>query len=158
MRGRGGVPVRSVTPPGVKAVWQGYPFYSDSAHDDEESTMLRRTVPATTDRHAAAGTGSAFLLLAGVVRFVVGIVVTVLVIAILFRVLGANQVNELVSAINDVGRALAGPFDGVFNLNNAKTEIAVNWGLAAVVYLAAGSLITGLLNRAALASAARSRL
>ena len=77
---------------------------------------MRDTVPQTT--------GSALLMLARLVRLVVGIVVTVIVVAILLRVLEANPDNSLVSAVDDVGRALVGPFDGVFDLRNAKTEIA----------------------------------
>ena len=42
---------------------------------------------------------------------------------------------------------LAGPFDGMFSFHSAKTAIAVNWGIAALVYLIVGGLIVRLLGR-----------
>ena len=64
---------------------------------------------------------------------------------ILLVVFEANRSNEIVEFVLDVGRFLAGPFKDMFNLDNAKTEVAVNYGLAAVVYVAVAGLITRLL-------------
>jgi hypothetical protein len=44
--------------------------------------------------------------------------------------------------------SLAGPFDGIFSLRNARAAVAVNWGIAAAVYLLVGELIVRLLGRA----------
>jgi hypothetical protein len=63
---------------------------------------------------------------------------------ILLLVLDANPGNDIASSIHDAARWLAGPFDGMFTLDSSDATIAVNWGLAAVVYL----IIAGILARA----------
>jgi hypothetical protein len=91
------------------------------------------------------------LALARLIRFAAMAVALVVGLAILLRLLDANAGNSLVSAVHDAGRALVGPFDGMFRLRHAKAAMAVNWGIALVVYLAAGSLIAGYLRRIAVA-------
>ena len=83
------------------------------------------------------------LLLARLVKLVAGIVVGLIVIAILLIVLGAKESNDIVSAVTDAGRWLAGPFKGLFDLDGRKADVAVNWGLAALVY----SIVAGFLVR-----------
>jgi hypothetical protein len=95
------------------------------------------------------------LFLARIIRTVAMLVAAVIVAGILLFVLGANQSNEIVSAVMDAGRWLVGPFDGLFSIENAKTELAVNWGIAAAVYAFVGSLIARLLAHAALAGRER---
>jgi hypothetical protein len=85
--------------------------------------------------------------LARMVTLVAAVVAAIVVIGILLVVLGANQSNELVKAIMDAARWLAGPFRDLFSLDSHKATVAVNWGIAAVVYLAAGRLIARLLLR-----------
>jgi hypothetical protein len=85
--------------------------------------------------------------LARVVTLVAAIVAGIVVIGILLVVLGANQSNELVKAVMDAARWLAGPFRDLFSLNGHKATIAVNWGIAAAVYLVVGRLIARLLVR-----------
>jgi uncharacterized protein involved in cysteine biosynthesis len=87
-------------------------------------------------------------LLARVVRLVVGIVVLIIVAGILLVLLGANTTNSIVSEVHDWAAWLAGPFDGMFNFHSADVTIAVNWGIAAVVYLFVGGLIVRLIGRA----------
>jgi len=91
------------------------------------------------------------LFLARIVRLVAMIVAGIIVAGILLFVLGANQSNEIVSAVMDAGRWLVGPFDGLFSVDSAKWELAINWGIAAAVYSLLGNVIAGLLARAALA-------
>lgn len=83
------------------------------------------------------------LVLAKLIRVVAGIVVGIIVIAILLIVLGAKESNDIVGWFVDAGRWLAGPFKGLFDLDGRKADIAVNWGLAALVY----SVIAGVLLR-----------
>lgn len=118
---------------------------------------MRRTVPDTRGAGIAGAGGSALLVLARAVRAVVGLIVTVIVVAILLRVLEADRDNAIVELFDDVARALVGPFDGIFDLDNAKTEIAVNWGLAAVAYSVVGGFIATLIARAGLAGTSRRR-
>jgi hypothetical protein len=62
-------------------------------------------------------------------------------------VLEANRDNGIVDFFVEVGEFLVEPFDNVFELDNRKTEVAVNWGLAALVYSLIGGLIAKLLRR-----------
>jgi hypothetical protein len=84
---------------------------------------------------------------ARVVNLIARIAAAVLVAAILLVVLEANRSNEIVEAALDAGRFLAGPFKDVFDLSRRKVEIAVNYGIAAVVYLVVAGLIARLLRR-----------
>lgn len=85
--------------------------------------------------------------LARFVRSLAGLVALVIVVAIVLFVLGANPGNGIVKAIHDAGAWLAGPFKNLFSIHNAKVAMAVNWGIAAVVYLIVGHLIASLLAR-----------
>src|SRR5213083_2713315 len=97
------------------------------------------------------------LFLAGVIRAATAVVVGILVVAILLIVLDANPSNEIVKWFHDAGSWLAGPFKNLFSIHNHKTEIAVNWGIAAVVYGFIGGLIARLCARAAVGGGWRRR-
>jgi hypothetical protein len=100
---------------------------------------------------AAGAAGSGLLLVARIIRAITWVIVAIIVAAILFRVLEANPSNDLVSTITDWARWLVGPFKDLFSFDNAKTAIAVNWGLGALVYLIVGSLIARVFARGAFA-------
>lgn len=91
------------------------------------------------------------LLLARLVRLATAFVVGVIVVGIVLHLLGANAGNAVVSAVYDVAGWFVAPFKGIFSLDSEKAQIAVNWGLAALVYGVVGSLIASLLARAGLA-------
>jgi len=74
-------------------------------------------------------------------------VAAVLVLGIVLVVLEANPNNDIVEAVRDAARFLAGPFDGLFTLDSNKAEKAVNWDIAAVVWYAIARLIARLLLR-----------
>ena len=61
--------------------------------------------------------------------------------------LEANRDNDIVNAILDAAKFLAGPFDGMFTPDDRKVEVAVNWGIALVVYVIVGRFISRLLRR-----------
>jgi hypothetical protein len=86
-------------------------------------------------------------LFARVVRLVVSIVVLIIVAGILLVVLKANPSNSIASEVHSWAHSLAGPFDGMFSFHSANDAIAVNWGIAAVVYLIVGGLVARLLGR-----------
>ena len=86
-------------------------------------------------------------MLARVVHLVVSVVVLIIVVGTLLVVLKANPTNSIVSEVRDWARWLAGPFDGMFTFHSARVAVAVNWGIAAVVYLFVGGLIGRLLGR-----------
>ena len=93
--------------------------------------------------------GSVMVLIARVVKVLASLIAAVIVAAILLRVLGANPSNSIVSTIHDVAKAFVGPFNDIFKIKNPKLSIAVNWGIAAVIYLFVGGLISRLIARAA---------
>jgi ribose/xylose/arabinose/galactoside ABC-type transport system permease subunit len=93
---------------------------------------------------AAIGTAN---LLARLVALIATLVVLVIVAGIAFVVLKANMGNSVVSSIHDAAKFLVGPFDGLFKLHDHKLGVAINWGIAAVVYMFVGRLIAGLLRR-----------
>jgi hypothetical protein len=95
------------------------------------------------------------LFLARLIRTIAMIIAAIIVAGVLLFVLGANQSNDIVSAVTDVGRWLVGPFDGLFSIDDPKWEMAVNWGIAAAVYAVVGSLIARLIARAAIAGRER---
>lgn len=84
-------------------------------------------------------------LLARMIKLAAALVVGVIVAGILCHVLGANASNGVVSTIYDIDRVLVSPFSGLFSLSDHKLEIAVNWGIAAVVYAIAAALLVRLI-------------
>ena len=85
--------------------------------------------------------------LARVVMLVAGLVAAAVALGIVLVVLEANRDNAVVDAALDAAKFLAGPFDDVFELDDRKARIAVNWGIAAAVYLLAGTVVAHLLRR-----------
>lgn len=98
---------------------------------------------------AAGGVGALMIAIARLVRLAAWIVALVIIAGIVLVLLDANMANVIVRDIHSAASFLVGPFKNVFSPNSPKVHIAVNWGLAAVVYLLAGSLIAGLLVRMA---------
>ena len=94
---------------------------------------------------AAASLASATRGLASLVRLAAGVIAAIIALGVLFIVLEANQSNTIVSTVDDMARALVGPFDGMFSIDNAKAAVAVNWGIAAFVYLILGALVAWLI-------------
>ena len=94
-------------------------------------------------RAYGAGTG----LLARFVYFIASLVVLIILAGILLALLKANATNGVVSEVHGWGRWLAGPFDGMFSFRHARVALAVNWGIAAVIYLFAAGLIARLISR-----------
>lgn len=86
-------------------------------------------------------------LLGRLISAVTSIVVAIIVIGIVLVLLEANPANDLVNAILDAARWLVQPFKGIFRPDSVKARVAVNWGLAALVYSLVGGLIARLLLR-----------
>jgi hypothetical protein len=108
--------------------------------------------PGTAQLAAARGAwavGSLMIVISRIVRLIVAVIVLLIVAAILLRVLSANPANSIVKDIHDAGRALVGPFKDVFSIKEPKVSIAVNWGVAAIVYLIIGGFIASLIARIA---------
>jgi hypothetical protein len=114
------------------------------------ATFARGRAAAGKAKLAARGRGAARKGLWGVariVRLITSVVVGLLLLAIVLVLLEANRDNAIVEALLDAGAWLAEPFDNVFSMDSRKERIAVNFGLAALVYGIAGALIARLLRR-----------
>jgi hypothetical protein len=101
----------------------------------------------TTRANRYAGAAVARASLARAVILAATAVALVLVLGIVLVVLEANGSNDIVKLVHDAAAFLAGPFDGLFDLQRHKVEVAVNWGIAAVVWYALGRLIARMLLR-----------
>jgi hypothetical protein len=114
------------------------------------ATFARGRAAAGKAKLAARGRGAARKGLWGVariVRLITSVVVGLLLLAIVLVLLEANRDNAIVEALLDAGAWLAEPFDNVFSMDTRKERIAVNHGLAALVYGIAGALIARLFRR-----------
>jgi Na+/proline symporter len=90
------------------------------------------------------------MALARLIRTVATVVAGIIVAAIILRLVGADSTNTIVHAVNSAASFLAGPFKGLFKIHNPKTSMAVNWGLAAVVYFVVGHAIARVVARGSL--------
>lgn len=86
--------------------------------------------------------------LGAIIALIGSIVAAIIVLAIVLVALEANPHNAIVKDIHDAARALVGPFDGMFTIrHHHRIEVAVNWGIAAAVWLVASRMIARLLSR-----------
>jgi hypothetical protein len=86
-------------------------------------------------------------LLANVVDVVVAVAAVIIALDVVLVVLEANPANDIVQLVHDAGRWVVGPFKDIFSLDDAELEVAVNWGIALVVYVAVGRFVASLLRR-----------
>jgi hypothetical protein len=98
------------------------------------SPTMRRS-----SRRVAVGRGR--LQIARLISLIASVVALILIAGIVLVVLKANPSNQIVSAVTDAARWLAGPFDGMFSMAKHRVEVAVNWGIAAVVWFVVGRLL-----------------
>jgi hypothetical protein len=85
--------------------------------------------------------------IARIVRLITSVIVGLIVLAIVLVLLEANRDNAIVDWLVGAGDTLSEPFHGVFSLDGRKANVAVNWGLAALIYALVGGLIARLLRR-----------
>ena len=84
-------------------------------------------------------------LVARVIVIITSIVFLIIALGILLIVLDANSGNVIVQAVTSAARFLVGPFDGLFTFSDQQLETAINWGIAAFVWLIVGALLARLL-------------
>lgn len=121
--------------------------------------MLRRRAAAADDGEtaetgggvagaAATGTaavGTLLVVIARVVRVVAGIICLLIVLGIILYDLKANGSNSIVKAIHNTANFFASPFNDIFTPKNPRTRLSINWAIAAVVYMVAGSIIAAII-------------
>ncbi len=83
-----------------------------------------------------------------VVQVVADVVAAIIGLWILLYILEANPGNDLVVVVKDAARWLAGWSYDLFSLNPDWLQVLVNYGIAAVVYLAIGHGLAVRLRRA----------
>jgi len=92
---------------------------------------------------AAATVGAGIVALARVVMVIATLIVALIVLAIVLRDVDANPANSVVKGIHDAANFFASPFNDLFKeTGHYKRAITINWGVAAVLYLAAGILVS----------------
>ena len=101
---------------------------------------------------AGAGIGygarSALGVVGAVVALIGSIAGAIIVLGIVLVLLKANAHNAIVKDVHDAAKALVGPFDGMFTISrHHRIEVAVNWGIAAAVWVVASRMIARLLAR-----------
>jgi hypothetical protein len=136
------------------------PAGPDAPARDDDTAVAGRGATGGVSRtrmaraRGASAAGSLMFGIARLIRLITAIVVIVIVAGILLRVLGANTTNTIVKDIHDAAKFLVGPFDNMFSISKPKVSIAVNWGIAALVYAIVGGFIASLFARAGARSAA----
>jgi hypothetical protein len=83
----------------------------------------------------------------GVITLIAGIIATIIVVGIVLVLIKANQQNDIVDFILDIGRFFTKPFHDLFPRDNPREDIVINWGIAALAYLVVGALIARLARR-----------
>jgi hypothetical protein len=81
------------------------------------------------------------------VMIIASVVVLVIALGILLVLLEANRDNAIVDWLVGAGDFLSQPFHGIFTPDGRKEQVAVNWGLAALIYALVGGLIARMLRR-----------
>ena len=84
---------------------------------------------------------------ARIVSLVTTVVVGLIVVGIVLVLLEASRDNAIVDWLVGAADYLSKPFHGAFHPDGRKAMVAVNWGLAAVLYGIAGGLIARMLRR-----------
>ncbi|MEV4256751.1 hypothetical protein AB0J52_26600 [Spirillospora sp. NPDC049652] len=122
----------------------------------QERDSASRTDPGGTQRTrrigppgggAAAARQRAVSWTVTIISIVTTVVVLILAVHIVFVAFDANTGNSLVHRISGWADDLAWQFKDVFQPKNRKVEVAVNYGLAAVVYLVVGRILIALVRR-----------
>ena len=86
-------------------------------------------------------------LVASVLRAIGLIIVAFLVVYILLVVFDANQANQFATFVRAGANAFSLGLTTLFLLDNPKTTVAVNYGIAALIWLVLTNIVTGLVRR-----------
>ena len=82
-----------------------------------------------------------------VITGIAAIIAGIIVLGIVLVLAEANPRNPLVDLVLDVGRFLTRPFRNLFQQDDPKQNVLVNWGIAALAYLLLGALIARVVRR-----------
>jgi hypothetical protein len=93
---------------------------------------------AAERRHSAVG---------AIIMLVVGVIALILILHIVFVLIGTNPSNSIVSTDATWAGHLAAWFKGMFTTSSSRWNAVLDYGLATIVYLVIGRLLTGLVER-----------
>jgi hypothetical protein len=82
-----------------------------------------------------------------VITAIAGVIALIIIVGIVLVLIKANQQNDIVDFVLDIGRFFTKPFHDLFPQDNPRTDIVVNWGIAALAYLLVGALLARLARR-----------
>lgn len=92
---------------------------------------------------AAGAVGSGVLVIARLVMLVATLIALLIGLAIVLRDVDANGANTIVKGIHEGANFFAGAFTGLIAFNgHPKRAITVDWGIALLVYLFVGAIIS----------------
>jgi hypothetical protein len=100
------------------------------------------TTGSAVSRRLAAAWSQGVAVLAALVMYAALAVALVLALHIILVLLDANPANAIVVFVRRIADRLVGPFQALFTPKDAKQQVAINYGLAAAVYLAAGAAVS----------------
>jgi hypothetical protein len=120
------------------------------ARETKPARASRRRVYARRTRNAGAaavGTaGAGVVLLARLVMAAASLIALLILLAIVLRDFDANTNNTIVKGVHEGANFFAGAFTGLIRFNgHPKRAITVDWGIALVVYLIVGGVVSSLI-------------
>jgi hypothetical protein len=118
----------------------------------ESAPVGRRGAFAGRSRNAGAaavGTaGAGVLLIARLVMSIASLIALLIALAIVLRDVDANSTNTIVKGIHEGANFFAGSFTGLIRFSgHPKQAITIDWGIALVVFLIVGAIVSSLIAR-----------
>jgi hypothetical protein len=114
-------------------------------------TSRRRTFAWRTRNAGAAAVGTAgagVVLVAQLVMTAASLIALLILLAVVLRDVDANANNTIVKAIHEGANFFAGAFTGLVSFSgHPKRAITVDWGIALVVYLIVGGVVSSVIAR-----------
>jgi hypothetical protein len=108
----------------------------------------RRFAARNAGVRTVGAAGAGIVMIARLVLTVAVLIALLIGLAIVLRVVDANPTNSIVKGIHEGANFFAGGFNGLIkSAGHPKREIAIDWGIALLVYLVVGALIARVISR-----------
>jgi hypothetical protein len=118
---------------------------ADRAPAAEEPIGRRRAFAGRSRNAGAAAVGTAgagVIVIARLVMSIALLIALLIAAAIVLRDVDANSANTIVKDVHEGANFFAGAFTGIIVFHgHPKRALTVDWGIALIAYLVAGSLI-----------------
>ncbi len=131
---------------------RGGPYAGGEPASAGAEPVGRRRAFAGRSRDAgAAAVGSAgagVLVIARLVMSIASLIALLIALAIVLRDVDANSANTIVKGIHEGANFFAGAFTGLISFSgHPKRALTVDWGIALIVYLIGGAILSSLIAR-----------